>query len=88
MTVGESFRRDGYCLLPQLLSSAEVDALRDTVPRLRLDRPVGTCKRPHNTLVPLRWDDAPVMTVLRDTTGCGVWRRRPAPRTCAGRSGI
>ncbi len=46
-------------LLPGLLSSAEAATIRQCAARLRVGRAVGSCERPHNTLVPLRWDDEP-----------------------------
>ena len=40
--------------------------MRATVPALRANRAVGSCERPNNTLVPLRWNDGAVMTALTD----------------------
>lgn len=59
-----SFARDGYALLPRFVDEAEVAALGREV-ELRLARSrSGACERPHNTLVPLRWDDAVVSMIL------------------------
>jgi hypothetical protein len=74
-----SIGRDGYAVLPHLLSRSDVRALRARVPGLRATRAVGACKRPNNTFVPLRWDDAPVVTVLRDR----VRARRIQIASCA-----
>jgi hypothetical protein len=50
--------RDGYAVLPRLLDAANVAEVRGAVERV-LAAPAGlACERPHNTLVPLRWDDA------------------------------
>lgn len=53
-------------MLPRLLSGREVRALREPVLDLQATRSVGACERPNNTLIPLRWDDAPITTVLTD----------------------
>jgi hypothetical protein len=62
---------DGYALLPGLLSLGEVRALRKPIRGLRSTRAVGACERPNNILVPLRWDDASVVTVLSDAARVG-----------------
>lgn len=57
------FARDGYAVLPGLLSHVEVASVRDMVDR-RVAEPLGdSCARPNNTLVPLRWDDPVVASV-------------------------
>lgn len=62
----EAFARGGYAALGRFLDAREVADLREQVERV-LAAPSGeSCERPHNTLVPLRWDDAPVEHVLRD----------------------
>jgi hypothetical protein len=59
-----SVRDDGYAVLPQLLSCAEVRVARADVERI-LRAPAGpSCERAHNTLVPLRWDTPLVRRVL------------------------
>lgn len=55
---------DGYALLPRLLSRRDVEELRKAILGLWTTRAVGACERPNNTLVPLRWSDASVVTVL------------------------
>jgi hypothetical protein len=66
VTARASVSHDGYAVLPGLLSRGDVIALRECVPALRVIRAVGVCERPNNTLVSLRWDDAPVIKVLSD----------------------
>jgi hypothetical protein len=66
VTAQASISHDGYALLPRLLSRSEVRALWEPVPGLRATRAVGACERPNNILVPLRWDDASVVSVLSD----------------------
>ena len=58
--------RDGYAVLPALLSPAEVHAVRPVVERLLAGPLDAGCARPNNTLVPLRWDDSPVAAVVAD----------------------
>jgi hypothetical protein len=69
------FARQGFAVLPGLLSSAEVERARVGVARL-VDNPgPGACERPNNTLLPLRWDDPLVALVaaggdrVRQVTG-------------------
>lgn len=64
--VNSSLARDGFVVLPRLLRGTEVASMRATVPALRANRAVGSCERPNNTLVPLRWNDGAVMTALTD----------------------
>ncbi len=66
MTPRPSLSADGYVRLPHFLSSHEVGAVREPIRGLRAARAVGACERPNNTLVPLRWNDTAVGTVLRD----------------------
>jgi hypothetical protein len=58
--------RDGYRVLPDLLSAIEVEWLRREVDRLMATSPGTTCARPNNTLVGLRWDDAIVAGIVAD----------------------
>lgn len=63
-TNAAAFRREGYARLDGLLDAAEVAALRDDVER-GFRAPAGpACERPHNTLLPLRWNDAIVGRVV------------------------
>jgi Phytanoyl-CoA dioxygenase (PhyH) len=59
-----AFLRDGYAVLKRLLRADEVVALRADVERLLLAPARPSCERPHNTLVPLRWNDSSVVRVL------------------------
>jgi hypothetical protein len=62
-----SLRDDGFVVLRGLLRPLEVAALQRAVTEVLAEpRPLG-CERPHNTLMPLRWDDAIVDLVLRRT---------------------
>ncbi len=63
--VDSGFRRDGFAVLDAFLTPAETgDVTLLVESRLRAPHD-GQCKRPHNTLVPLRFDDRVVETVLR-----------------------
>ena len=56
----------GYAALPALLSPGDVAWVTEHVDRL-LDGPLpDSCHRPHNTLVPLRWNDPIVTPLLAD----------------------
>ena len=66
MAAHASISHDGYAVLSRLLSRSEVRALRKPIRGLRATRAVGACERPNNTLVPLRWHDAPIVRVLND----------------------
>lgn len=56
--------RDGYAVLSQFIPSSEIPTLRALV-EARLTQPVdASCVRPHNTLVPLRWNDPLVEQIL------------------------
>lgn len=59
---------DGYAVLPALLRPAELEVLRPVVDRLVSAPPDPACVRPHNTLVPLRWDE-PLLAGLLDDPG-------------------
>jgi hypothetical protein len=59
-----AFRRDGFTTLPGFLEQHELGPLRAVIEAsLAGSLPAG-CKRPHNTLVPLRWNDPIVERVL------------------------
>jgi hypothetical protein len=66
MTFRASVGREGYAILPGLTGGADVERYRDSIGLLRATRADGSCDRPNNSLVPLRWNDPPVMSVLRD----------------------
>ena len=56
--------RDGYAVIERFASAPEILALRaEAGERLRTPH-APACERPHNTLVPLRWDDPLVERVL------------------------
>jgi hypothetical protein len=80
-TVDRSIGLDGFAELPALLSPQELGVLH-TLLEGRTPDPAGACERPHNTLLPLRWDDPIVDLVLGD-------RARVARlRECAGASNL
>jgi hypothetical protein len=57
-------RDDGYVVIERALDSARVRSANDLVGRvLADDRPLG-CERENNVLVPLRWDDPLVDSLL------------------------
>jgi hypothetical protein len=61
-----ALRSDGFALLPELVGTAELRDLRADVDRaLAQPLPPG-CRRPHNTLAPLRWDSPLVARMLAD----------------------
>lgn len=65
------FTEEGYGVLERFLDSARVAALRREVDIALQASPVAGCERPHNRLVPLRWNDPAVHLILE-----GAGRRR------------
>lgn len=68
---------DGFAELPALVGPQELVTLRVLLERqtASLD---GACERPHNTLLPLRWDDPIVARVLGDRARVARLRERVA----------
>lgn len=63
-----TFAAQGYAAIPGLLAPGELTTIREQV-GVALDAPRGAaCERPHNTLVPLRWADPVVASVLGSPT--------------------
>jgi hypothetical protein len=58
--------RDGFVVLPALLSRQELARVRDAVDALLAGPLPPGCERPHNTLAPLRWSDELVDGLLAD----------------------
>jgi Phytanoyl-CoA dioxygenase (PhyH) len=59
------FIRDGFTVLHQFLDEVEVKDARVGVEEVvAAPRLCGACTRPHNTLLPLRWNDSVVRVVL------------------------
>jgi hypothetical protein len=59
-------RRDGFAVLPRLIGQAELRELRAEVDRVLAQPLPPGCRRPHNTLAPLRWDSPLVARVLAE----------------------
>ncbi len=63
--VDRSIELDGFAELPALVGPQELVALRALLEQQTANQD-GACERPHNTLLPLRWDDPIVALVLGD----------------------
>ncbi len=64
------FQVDGFLLLEAYLDSTELRQLRDLVEaKLASPSHEETCKRPHNTLVPLRWNDPALGLIASERRG-------------------
>jgi hypothetical protein len=57
---------DGFAVLPQLVGRAELFDLQAQVDRVMAQPLPPGCRRPHNTLAPLRWDSPLVARMLAD----------------------
>jgi hypothetical protein len=68
---------DGFVRLPAFLDAEELAALRAMLTRETVSVE-GACERPHNTLLPLRWDDPIVALVLADAGRVASLRERVA----------
>lgn len=68
ITVRRSIDVDGFTGLPAFVSSREATSLRGLLARVEQSSAAGVCERPHNTLLPLRWNDPIVRLVLGDGT--------------------
>jgi hypothetical protein len=74
------FAEHGYAVLERFLARPPLGALRREV-RIALQAPpVAGCERPHNRLVPLRWNDPAVDLVLE-----AAGRRRAVAAVTGGR---
>jgi hypothetical protein len=70
-----SLKAEGFASLPAFAGAVEVAELRAAV-TARLDgSQEGACERPHNTLLPLRWDDPIVRLVLEDDARIAAIRK-------------
>ncbi len=74
----EDFVRHGSVVLKEFLNKAEVAEVQAAVPSLLSSPRESTCERPHNTLLPLRWNDSIVQSVLTSE------RRLQLPRVAVG----
>jgi len=63
----EEFFCQGYAALDGFLNERECAEIRSAVECLRLAPFHAGCNRPHNTLLPLRWNDQIVQLVVRST---------------------
>ena len=59
-----AFVRDGFVVLDRFLDESEVAEIHPLVESLIVSSPVSACSRPHNTLLPLRWNDRIVQLIL------------------------
>jgi Phytanoyl-CoA dioxygenase (PhyH) len=67
-----AFLRDGFTVLYRFLDEVEVKDARVGVEEVvAAPRLCGACTRPHNTLLPLRWNDSVVRLVL--ASSARVW---------------
>jgi hypothetical protein len=60
----EDFVRDGFVVLKEFLCKAEVPEVQAAVASLLGSPRQSACERPHNTLLPLRWNDSIVQLLL------------------------
>jgi Phytanoyl-CoA dioxygenase (PhyH) len=58
--------RDGYALLPGWLAADDLPTVRAAAGALAAGDVAPACPRENNTLLPLRWDDGLVATLLAD----------------------
>jgi hypothetical protein len=68
-TVAQDFSRQGFVVLPGFLGKREAATARtlvDSIVRLPHE---AACTRPHNTLIPLRWNDPLVQLLLLHEQG-------------------
>jgi ectoine hydroxylase-related dioxygenase (phytanoyl-CoA dioxygenase family) len=62
--ITSDFRLDGFALLESFVDKTELEEIQSLV-KSTLSAPTqSACTRPHNTLVPLRWNDATVNFLL------------------------
>jgi hypothetical protein len=66
MTQAPALRGDGFTILPRLIGQSELRKLRTQVDRVLAEPLPPGCRRPHNTLAPLRWDSPLVARMLAD----------------------
>lgn len=59
-----AFVRDGFVVLDRFLDESEVAEIQTAVNSLVVSSPESGCSRPHNTLLPLRWNDRIVRLLL------------------------
>jgi Phytanoyl-CoA dioxygenase (PhyH) len=60
----EIFAREGFIVFPQFLNADEVSEIRMAVESLLRSPHDSACTRPHNTLLPLRWNHRIVQLIL------------------------
>ncbi len=59
-----AFVRDGFVVFDRFLDESEVAEIQTAVNSLVVSSPESACPRPHNTLLPLRWNDRIVQLLL------------------------
>ena len=79
------FAQDRYAPVKGLIDPVLVTRLRQEIDALVKATPeVPGCERPHNRLVPLRWDSPVVDCILEDAGRRRVVRELARPMTCGG----
>lgn len=63
-TARSDFLHDGFVFLKGFLDARETSTVRMAVESLRLSASHGSCTRPNNTLLPLRWNEPIVRMVI------------------------
>jgi Phytanoyl-CoA dioxygenase (PhyH) len=67
-TICHSIDVDGFVQLPGFIRTQELTTLRAILAQEKGSNVDGACERPHNTLLPLRWNDPIVGLALGDGT--------------------
>lgn len=67
LLLSTAFVRDGFVVLDRFLDGSEIAEIQPAVESLVASSPDSPCSRPHNTLLPLRWNDRIVQLLLAST---------------------
>ena len=69
--VTSDFRFDGFARLEAFVDKTDLEEIQSLVKSTLTESSQSACTRPHNTLVPLRWNDPIVGLLLEsDATEC------------------
>jgi len=60
----EHFARDGFVVLEGCIAPSEQETIRSDIDTLLLAPHEPSCSRPNNVLMPLRWSDRTVQSLL------------------------